>query len=202
MKNRNDQYFKKRIYDPHSFQADIRRALKNMGDFREAHRAGRVDQAFAERIMLAVTRVNGCRYCAFGHARAALQSGVSQEEVNQLTSGEWETLPLEQVPALLFAQHYADSGGQPDAAAWDRLVEVYGEKTAQDILANIHMITIGNLLGNTFDALISRFGGKPAQNSSFWKEVRVLFGVFTIPFYGFVSKIKNLAAFSAAGMTP
>lgn len=175
--------FRKRIYSPGAFQADLRQAVENMDRFRQAHRAGRVDHAFAERIMLAVTQVNGCRYCAFGHARAALHAGVSQEEIRQLMDRDWQDLPEEQVPALLFAQHYAESGGHPDEAAWQTLVDSYGNDTAEDILAHIRMITMGNLLGNTFDALLSRIKGIRAQGSSVWKEIGVLLGMVTLPYH-------------------
>jgi AhpD family alkylhydroperoxidase len=189
--------FQKRIYSPKSFQSDLQAVLENMDMFRAARRSRRVDSSFAERIMLAVTQVNGCRYCAFGHARAALQAGVDQEEISQLLSGEWETLPPDQVPALLFAQHYAETAGNPDPQTWEHLVTLYGEPTAQDILANIRMITMGNLLGNTFDALLSRFKGRPAAGSSFWKEVLVLLGIFTIPFHLFTLRRHEKTSRSA-----
>lgn len=31
--------------------------------------------------MLAVTQVNGCRYCSYVHARMALQAGLSEQEI-------------------------------------------------------------------------------------------------------------------------
>ena len=46
--------------------------------------------AFKERLMLAVTEVNDCRYCSYFHTRQALKSGVSPEEINRLLSGDVE----------------------------------------------------------------------------------------------------------------
>ncbi|MEW6242582.1 MAG: carboxymuconolactone decarboxylase family protein, partial [Chloroflexota bacterium] len=57
----------------------------------------------------------------------------------------------------------------------------YGQDTAEDILAYLRMITFGNLLGNTFDALLSRLKGKPAPDSSLWSEVRILLGAVWMP---------------------
>ncbi len=173
--------FQKRIYTPAAFSADIHHAAASISRFRAAKRTGRVDQAFAERIMLAVTQVNGCRYCQYGHSRMALRAGVSAGEIRQLASGTWDDLPEGQLPALMYAQHYAETGGKPDTEANERLAQIYGEETAQDIQANIRMITMGNLLGNTFDAFVSRLRGKPAPNSSFWQELAVLLETFTIP---------------------
>jgi len=167
-------YFDKRIYRPRTLIADLKEMVAHMDDLRAAARADRVDRAFAERIMLAVTEVNGCRYCSYGHTRAALHAGVTKEELRGLKIGDFDSLPDEQRVALLFAQHYAEQGGHPDPEARERLAATYGEETASDILAYIRMITLGNLLGNTFDAILSRFAGRPAEDSSLLSEIAVL----------------------------
>ena len=179
--NHSTTIFQKRFYShPREFNAAIEDAFLHMNTFTAAHRSGRVSKPFAERIMLAVTQVNGCRYCQYGHARAALAAGVSPEDIQQLALGDLTNMPSEELVALTFAQHYAESGGQPDPLAQQRLVETYSETIAQDILANIRMITIGNLSGNTLDAFVSRLRGRPARESSIWKELGVLLGAFVI----------------------
>jgi hypothetical protein len=57
----------------------------------------------------------------------------------------------------------------------------YGEEAANDIMTYLRMITFGNLLGNTFDAILSRFSGKPAQGSNLWSELGVLLGAIWMP---------------------
>lgn len=173
--------FNKRIYTFSAFQEDVRRIFDHMDELRRANRSGRVSKAFAEKIMLVVSRVNGCRYCCYGHSRAALAAGVSEAELQKLLALELETFPLEEVTALTFAQHYAEAQGRPDPACWQQLVNTYGEETAQDILAYLRMITFGNLYGNTFDAFLSRLSGRPAEGSSLWSELGVLTGVIWMP---------------------
>ncbi len=196
IKQTRQNYFDKRIYRPRTLIADLKEMIPHMDDLRAAARADRVDRAFAERIMLAVTEVNGCRYCSYGHTRAALQAGVSEQEIQSLKIGDFEALPDEQRVALLFAQHYAEQGGNPDPEARERLVATYGEDTARDILAYIRMITLGNLLGNTFDAILSRFAGRPAEDSSLLSEVAVLLLVVLFAPVGLVialgSRLKRL----------
>lgn len=172
--------FQKRIFTPASLRATVREAFGQMDDLRRAARRGRVSKPLAEKLMLAVTRVNGCRYCAYGHTRAALALGVPADEIRRLMAGDLGSFPPEEAVGLAFAQHYAESQGQIDPAAWRRLVEAYGEETAQDILPYLRMITFGNLYGNTFDALLSRLAGKPAPGSSLWSELGVLLGVFVL----------------------
>ena len=173
--------FRRRIYNINEFKAAIDDAFAHLPDMKRAMHAGRVDKAFSERIMLAVTQVNGCRYCSYGHTKAALSAGLTPEEIQALLAGEFSDAPPEQLPALLFAQHYAESEGNPDPEAWRRLVETYGPETAQDILANIRMIMVGNLSGNTFDALLYRLTFRAiAPNSSLLQEAGVIFGSLVI----------------------
>lgn len=184
--------FHKRIYDLPTFRTHVSEAMSNMGELRDAGKSGRVSSAFRERIMLAVTNVNQCRYCNYGHTRAALAAGVSEAEIQSLMLREFDKLPSEEVIALAFAQHYAETDGRPDPQAWDRLVDTYGVETSQDILAYIRMITIGNLLGNTFDALLSRLMFNPAPDSSLSRELGVLLGTFVvIPFELVRSKFSS-----------
>ncbi|MCZ7542042.1 MAG: GNAT family N-acetyltransferase [Anaerolineae bacterium] len=109
--------------------------------------------------MLAVTQVNDCLYCNFAHTRWALAEGVTPEEIERLAAGAVEAFPPHEAVALCFAQHYAESGGNPDPGAWARLVDFYGEDAARAIIAYIRMITMGNLLGNTFDYVVHRVAG-------------------------------------------
>jgi AhpD family alkylhydroperoxidase len=186
--------FAKRIYTPRSLLADLRGILAHSQDILSAMRSQRVDHAFVEKVMLAVTAVNGCRYCSYGHARAALASGVSQEEVDLLLSGEVGHVGPEEAPALFFAQHYAESNGHPDPEMVQRLVETYGPEKARDIQAYIRMITMGNLTGNTFDALLSRLRGRPARDSSLGSEMATLalLGIGT-PLLGMGMLVKRVA---------
>ena len=170
-------HFDKRIYTIATFRRALDELFVHLPELRAALRGGRVSKPFAERIMLAVTQVNGCRYCHYGHARAALAAGVTPAEIQHLIAGELGRLPADEVIALTFAQHYAETEGNPDPAAWQRLVDTYGPETARDIMAYIRMITLGNLLGNTFDALLYRLTLRPtARDSSLFQEAGVILG--------------------------
>jgi AhpD family alkylhydroperoxidase len=172
--------FRKRIYTWSAVREAVGDVFSHMEDLRRAGRAGRVSRQFAEKIMLAVTRVNGCRYCAYGHTRAALALGVPEAEVQEIMAGELGGFPEQEAVALAFAQHSAESACHPDADARRRLVDTYGDETALDMLAYMRMITFGNLYGNTFDALLSRLAGNPAAGSSLWSELGVLLGVLVL----------------------
>jgi AhpD family alkylhydroperoxidase len=171
------EHFRKRIYSIETFSAALEDGLDHARELRGAARGGRVNRAFAERIMLAVTAVNECRYCSYGHTRAALASGLSPGEIQSILAGDFGAAPPDELLALTFAQHYAERAGQPDEAAWDRLVEAYGPETAQDVMAYIRMITMGNLAGNTLDAFLNRLRLQPtAPGSTLFQEAGVILG--------------------------
>jgi len=124
--------------------------------------------------MLAVTGVNDCRYCTYAHTKMGLRAGLSADELRGLLSGDFRDAPDDELPALLFAQHYAENGGRLDPEAWDRLRSRYGPETAAAILVRIRMIWTANLLGNTLDAFLARFRGRKVAHSSPVSELAVL----------------------------
>ena len=111
----------------------------------------RLSPAFRERLMLAVTAVNGCRYCSHVHAREALLAGVSEREVEALLSGVVDDCPSEEEAVVFYAQHWAETDANPDPEARQKLAEAYGDDTAGDIELVLRMIRVGNLTGNTWD---------------------------------------------------
>ncbi len=88
--------------------------------------------------------------------------------------GEFQDVPADEIVALTFAQYYAEQRDRFEPEAWQRLVEAYGDHAARDILAHIRAITFANLIGNTFDAVLSRFVGRPAPDSHLLEELSVL----------------------------
>jgi AhpD family alkylhydroperoxidase len=149
--------FQRRTYrNLNEFLTDVRIILSRRQEIRALMRDGTIAPAFRERLMLAVTEVNGCRYCSHAHARAALSTGVSREEIEALAVSMFDGSPPDEVPALLYAQHWAEANARPEAAARQRVVGHYGEGTVGKIELALHMIRVGNLLGNTFDYLLHR----------------------------------------------
>ena len=126
-----------------------------------------ISKQFSEKIMLVVTSVNGCTYCEWFHAKMARKSGISNAEVHDLLNSQFNVSGLdEEIPALLYAQHYAETNRNPELIMKQDLLKFYGKTKARAIELNIRTIWFGNLSGNTFDAYRSRREGKKAQNSN------------------------------------
>jgi len=118
-----------------------------------------VSPALRERLMLMVTSVNQCRYCAAFHTRAAQLSGITPSEIALLLGGEFQHAPEFELPALVYARSWAEAAGAPDRSLAAQLVVRYGSELAAGIELMLHVIQIGNLLGNTGDYLLFRISG-------------------------------------------
>lgn len=150
--------FQKRAFNLRSFITALRELFVNLSDWRKLRAQPSIDPGFSEKIMLAVTQVNDCRYCSYVHTRKALNAGVPQAEIRSIMGGDLEHSPQDQLVALVFAQHYAESAGKPDDQAFRQLERTYGQDSARKILAYTRIIYFANLLGNTFDKLLYYLG--------------------------------------------
>ena len=115
-----------------------------------------INNTFRERLMLAVTSVNDCRYCSFAHAKQALAEGIDQDEIAALQDGIFETSPKDELPALLYAQHWAETRGDVDPAVREKMISNYDLKKVNAIELTLRTIQMGNLLGNTADYILFR----------------------------------------------
>lgn len=150
--------FPRRYYaTPQQLWADVAWLARHRQQLRHARHT--LSPAFRERLMLAVTAVNRCRYCSFAHTYAALAAGVPKHEIMQLLGGTPGAGPADAAVALAYAQHWAETSGRPEPAARARLRETYGSAAADAVDAVLHMIRVGNLLGNTADYLLFRVSG-------------------------------------------
>lgn len=150
------QRFDRRYYSGlRPFWKDLKFLLSRRDQIREAMGSDTLPADFRERLMLAVTEVNGCRYCRTFHVGQARQAGISTEEITQYLQGIVpEDVPEDQKLAVCYAQHWAETDADPDPEIKDQIRDVYGEETARAIEIALRMIRMGNLLGNTADFLL------------------------------------------------
>lgn len=140
-----------------------------------------LSQKLIERIMLAVTEVNDCAICSFAHTKKALESGMGNEEIQKMLSGIMDDVPADEIAAVMFAQYYADTRGNPTMESWQRIVEIYGPSKAKGILGSVCTIMIGNTYGIPWSSFFNRLRGKPDQRSSLQYEISMILGTFLTP---------------------
>ena len=170
----------KKLYSISETYRIIVNAMRSIPDIKRARRSGEMTTPFMERVMLAVTEVNGCALCSYYHTRVALENGMNAEEIKGMLGGEFADVPQEELPAILFAQHYADTRGKPSKEAWERVSAVYGETGAYGVLAAIRMIMMGNAMGIVWGSFVNRFRGKADPRSNLLYEIAQL--LCTVPF--------------------
>jgi len=172
--------FKKRVVNIKTQNRHIRMFIRQVDAFIQAQKNPAISKSFRESVNLAISQVNGCKLCSFVHAKNALKSGMSKEEVDLLLNGGLENAPKDQLEALLFAQHYADTKGNPDPKLEQKLLKTYGKEKTNDIMASILMMNLTNLHGNTIEALVLRLKGRAVEYSNFWQEIGVTLNFFRI----------------------
>jgi len=149
--------FNRRTYQNVSaLVADFKAIMKKRDQMKALMRGEIIGGAFRERLMLAVTAVNGCRYCSYAHARQALVEGIDEDEIKALQDGIMKDCPEDELPGLLYAQHWAETRGKVEPTARKRIIDEYNEGTVEAIELTIRTIQMGNLLGNTADYILYR----------------------------------------------
>ncbi len=182
----------KRLYKPNDFYRLLSDLMSSAGASNGLPKKDRISKQFMERIMLAVTEVNGCRYCSYFHTQVSLKAGLKKEEISRTLDGDFKDAPQIELAALYFAQHYAESCGKPNPEAVQCLLDAYGIKKSQAIVAYIRAIMVGNAWGNMFDALRSRIKGSPMAGFSFCDEMGVIIGpVIFIPLIAINRVFRN-----------
>jgi len=173
--------FSKKLYSVRETYWVLYEGQRTMKYLFKSKKNNELSPEFIERIMLAVSEVNGCGICSYAHTRMALERGMSNEEIEKMLAGVIDDVPPDEVAAIMFAQHYADTKGSPSKETWQRIMEIYGRSKAMGILGAIRAIMIGNALGIGWSAFVSRLKGKPDERSHILYEISMLLVV--IPFF-------------------
>ena len=170
----------KNLYSLSEFYQILYLGLRTGKYMSREKRSGSLTTKLIERIMLAVTEVNQCPLCSYGHTKIALEAGMSNKEIQNLLAHSLDTVPDDEIAAVLFAQHYADSRANPSMDAWKRILDTYGEAKAKGILGVIRIIMFGNTFGIVLSSIKNRLGGKPDPRSNLLYETSILLAL--IPF--------------------
>jgi len=166
-----DQGYSKRIFTAKTFFKELGFLIWNALRLIQLFTNKRIEKLIGK-ILIVTDAVNECKYCSWMDAKLAIKNGVSEEEVKNMLKLEFETNVSDyELPALVFAQDYAENHGMVGADMLQTLTENYGEKLAKDLLLAIRAVTFGNLYFNTWGAFPSRLKGNPATNSNLLFEV-------------------------------
>lgn len=162
-----------RIYGKREFVKIVSTATYSILKYRKFMKL--LSKEFQTNIMLSVTEVNGCQACSYFHTKHAIDSGISDEELQSLLSGDHKNVKPEEAQALLFAQHYASEKEDYSKETFAKIIEHYGKEKAYGILAAVTLISFGNAYGISYGNFKSRFTKKTSiQNSKIINELFIL----------------------------
>jgi AhpD family alkylhydroperoxidase len=120
----------------------------------------RLRPKWREALWLAVTEVNGCRFCSYVHEGMAGAAGLSPSDIQLLlASGDPDDLvalePRESL-AVAYAKAWADTNGHPPSGLEKQLDEMLSNREVADLHALLHAVNFANRAGNTADSLLGR----------------------------------------------
>ena len=137
-----------------------------------------IDPGFREELMLAVSRLNDCRFCTWGHQEWAHLSGVSDEELAQVEQLDPKGFNRRKWLAITYIRALVKEDFRRVQPQLRRAMQhKYSPREIRDIELIARVMDIGNRGGNTFDAMLSRLRGVPAANSRVIDEL-ILSGAF------------------------
>jgi len=117
-------------------------------------------RALREKVMLAVSAVNDCRYCNWVHTGLALANGVDLDDLKHVLEADtFGEVNGRDATAILFARHFADTVRRPHAEARTALAREFSFGERLEIMAYINAIYFANLSGNSGDAWLARLRG-------------------------------------------
>jgi len=122
--------------------------------------SGRLRPPWREGLWLAVTEVNGCRFCSYVHEGMAGAAGLSPADIGLLLASEdpdkLAGLQPRESLAVAYAKAWADTDGNPPAGLVKQLGEELSEREVADLHALLHAVNFANRAGNTADSLLGR----------------------------------------------
>lgn len=197
------QVFNKRIFTIKEHLRIINHAAKSLGMLMYVKKHKLFNKRFKERIMLAVTEVNGCELCSYVHTKISLKSGMSNSEIKELLNGSKDDIPDGELVGVLFGEYYAKSHESPESDMIDRLVKEYGNEKAKIICAILGMITLTNSMGISLGLLKERLMFKRVKKSKLLNELGIPFLTITIfPLMFLYYKIKSIFKTPACHLIP
>lgn len=134
---------------PFEFAGDFVKMMAGMSRLRKLRTEDRIEPLLAEKVMLAVVGVNGCECCSYNHTVIALERGIRKDEIDSLLAGTIGSLADVEIPAVLYAQHWADTRGHIRQDLREKVTVCYGEQKVQHMDALIRLSELTSLCNNT-----------------------------------------------------
>jgi AhpD family alkylhydroperoxidase len=170
--------FKKRTITAAQLAGRLASLVPELGTMYRVWLKQEVDAGFREELMLAVSQLNGCVYCSWGHHEWAQISGVSNEELARLEQLDPSGFDRRKWVAISYVRALVKENFVRVQPQLRRAMQhKYSAREIRDIELIAKIMDVGNRGSNTFDAMRSRLKGVPATDSRIVDEL-ILSSVF------------------------
>ncbi len=176
--------FRKRVYSVPHMTRDLLRVAARPRSLWSVWVRGDLDPVLREQVMLAVSHANACRYCVVAHHSWALAVGADADALAQLAGLDPEQIDRETQVELAWALARLQAGFGPVDAELERaLAARRTPRERTDLDTVVRAMTIANLAGNTFEALLARRRGSAAPGSRLADELAIggAFAALAVP---------------------
>ena len=130
-----------------------------------------LDPGFREELMLAVAKLNDCRYCSWGHHEWAHIAGIPEEELAHIENMDLEGFDRRKWVALSYVRAFVSGKfGSVPRELRREMRENYTAHEIKEIELVVRIMDVGNRSANTWDAMLSRLKGNPAADSHILDE--------------------------------
>jgi len=170
--------FRKRTMTAPQLASSMASLAPQIGTFYRVWVKHEIDPGFREELMLAVSKLNDCRYCTWGHQEWAHLNGVSNEELAQVEQLDPKGFDRRKWLAISYVRALVKGDFRRVQPQLRRAMQhKYSPREIREIELIAKVMDIGNRGSNTWDALLSRLRGVPAADSRIIDEL-ILSGVF------------------------
>jgi AhpD family alkylhydroperoxidase len=164
--------FRKRTITARQLVASTASLAPELGTMYRIWLKHEIDPGFREELMVAVSRLNDCRYCTWGHHEWAHISGVSDEELAHLEQWDPSGFDRRKWLAITYVRALVTAEFKRTPAELRREMKAhYSPRKIREIELIARVMDIANRGSNTWDAMLSRLRGTPAADSRILDEL-------------------------------
>jgi AhpD family alkylhydroperoxidase len=170
--------YRKRTTTAREFAGSIHALLPQANEIYRIWGKHEMDPGFREELMLAVAKLNDCRYCTWGHHEWAQLSGIPEEELAHIENMDPRGFDRSKWVAISYVRALVSANfGEVSPELRRELEKHYNPREITEIELVARVMDVSNRGANTWDAMLSRIRGNPANDSHLFDEI-VLSGVF------------------------
>ena len=138
----------RRLGSPAEFFGLVSEPARGISATKRIPDESRLPPQLKDMLRLVVSGATECALLTYLHRRTALQDGMPQDLARDLLAGRFEGAAPGYLPALRFARHFTENGGEASPEDLDAVSEVHGLIMAAEIRKFLKLVYFNCLCSN------------------------------------------------------